>query len=144
MSQKILQYGYSSIKLNDGNFIKHEKIKLIKVIVKNNIVTVQAIQNECIVYDKEYVYNQDFKLDNGVIVKKREFALLSRGLGDVLVGPSYEETIIGLGIEEDGVYKNDFVSAGLVFLLFPVVFAIKENIRFKKLKTDKNYSKCIR
>jgi hypothetical protein len=83
LSQKILQYGYSSIKLNDGNFIKHEKIKLIKVIVKNNIVTVQAIQNECIVYDKEYVYNQDFKLDNGVIVKKREFALLSRGLGDV-------------------------------------------------------------
>jgi hypothetical protein len=74
LSQKILQYGYSSIKLNDGNFIKHEKIKLIKVIVKNNIVTVQAIQNECIVYDKEYVYNQDFKLDNGVIVKKREFA----------------------------------------------------------------------
>ncbi len=40
--------------------------------MKNNIVTVQAIQNECIVYDKEYVYNQDFKLDNGVKLLQRE------------------------------------------------------------------------
>ena len=136
-------FGYAPlIQIHNNEEIEHSDIDLIEVNVLGHVVTAKAVKGKCYVYEKEYIFGKDFELINGEIVLKQDFSLLTRGSGDVLVGPSYEKIAIGLDAKGDGVYSNKAYAAGLVFLLFPAAFAGTQEIRFNKSDDYTSYRVC--
>jgi len=121
----------------------HAKIDRIQVIaLSDNEINVSAISDDCITYERKYIYSEDFTFIKGKIYIKREGFLLSRGAGDVLVGPSYQETVLGLDEAGDGKYQDSGYFAGLVFLLFPVAGGGIEDVKFAKKDSSFVRVKC--
>jgi len=125
--------------------IKDNLIKYINVKVINEKIIVQAIKDNCIAYEKNYIYGTDFNFENGKIVIENDFNLLSRGPGDLTLGPSYSRTVIGIDSNGDGAYHNSGAAAVLVLLTVPVAVAGIDEIRFTKLvmARDTNFIQCI-
>ncbi|PIP02844.1 MAG: hypothetical protein COW18_01070 [Zetaproteobacteria bacterium CG12_big_fil_rev_8_21_14_0_65_54_13] len=113
--------------------VAHKDIERIQVAVDGTQVSVSALSHGCVVYAKSYTEGADFKLSNGEISLKRDANLLTRGPGDVLVGPSYESVTLGLDARGDGKYRSQDAGAGLVFLMIPVAMADRSDIRFKRV-----------
>jgi hypothetical protein len=109
---------------------------------KDNSIFAQAIVNGCVAHEKEYIEGIDFEIINGKIVLHTEGALLSRGAGDVLVGPSAQQVTLALDVNGNGVYTNEELFAGLVFLIVPAVISNETEIRFKKQSSIKPYNYC--
>jgi len=80
--------GIKAVKTFDSG---HEDIELIEVVPKDNALVVRAVRNGCAVHEQSYLLGKDFDISNGKVVIHRETHLLSRGSGDVLAGPSYED-----------------------------------------------------
>ena len=136
-------WGNTPINANHyGTFLKHYKIKYIQVTPQNNFVTVKAIVNGCIAHERKYVQGTDFEIIDGKIVLDTDAALISRGPGDPLVGPSFQQVTLALDAKSNGVYRNEGVAAGLVFLLVPVAISDVTEIRFSKLNDNKSYDYC--
>jgi len=124
-------------------YLKHYKIQYIQVTPQNNSVFVRAIVNDCVAHEMKYVQDTDFEIVNGQIVLSTDGDLLSRGAGDPLVGPSSQQVTMSLDVNGNGVYKNETVAAGLVFLIVPVAISDVTEIRFKKQSDNKSYNYCI-
>lgn len=76
--------------------VHYQDVEFIEVLATENSLTAKAIQNGCVIYEKSYVIGRDFEIDGGKIAIHRDVSLLTRGRGDVLVGPSYEKITLGL------------------------------------------------
>jgi len=120
-------------KLNITPEVSHADIEFIEVISEDNSLIVKAIKNGCVIYEKPYIYGQDFKISDGKIIIHRDTFLLSRGPGDVLAGPSYEQVTLGLDTAKHGKYRRSDYAAGLVLLLFPVAFSETSDTRFERV-----------
>ncbi len=111
----------------------HAKVEKIQVVPSSDTeVTVSAISKQCIAYERKYIYGEDFKFIKGKIYIKRESHLLSRGSGDVLVGPSYEETVLGVDEAGDGKYQDSGYFAGLAYLVLPFAAGGTKDVRFSR------------
>ena len=122
--------------------ITHYDIDLIQVIFSENTLFVNAIMTDCIIYAEKYVYGTDFDFVNGKIVINSDIDILTRGKGDPIVGPSYEEFVIGLDSKGHGKTKSSMTIAGLVYLVFPVVFRDVSESRFLRIEEYKKYELC--
>ena len=111
----------------------HEDIEFIEVIPKDNSLIVKAISNGCSIYDKTYILDRDFKISDGKIVIHREAHLLTRGGGDVLLGPSYEDITLGLDTGKHGKSRSSGYGAGLVFMMVPVAISDISDIRYERV-----------
>lgn len=121
----------------------YNKVDFIDVSSTANSLTVKAIQNGCAVYGKTYVLGRDFKLDYGRIIIHSEFHSLTRGGGDVLVGPSYSEVALGLDSKGNGKYKATDAGAGLAFLFLPVAGSETRDVTFERVSnTPRLYKDC--
>ncbi|WP_157671778.1 hypothetical protein [Desulfuromonas soudanensis] len=111
---------WNDFKLGNDDKIDHETIEFIEVIASDNSLIVKAITNGCTSYEKSYNEGKDFKITDGKITIRREAYLLSRGSGDVVVGPSYEQLTLGLDTSKHGKSKRSEYVAGLVLFILPV------------------------
>ena len=127
-----------------NKFVRHREINFIEVVSKENSILVKAIKGSCSAYEKKYTLGKDFEINNGQIVLYKKVHLLSRGAGDVLIGPSFGKIAIGLDKNGDGVYKNQASAAGLVFLLIPAAFSDVSEVRFKRSSESRSFSNCSR
>jgi hypothetical protein len=124
------------------NEIAHKDIQFIEILNNDTQFTVNAISNDCITYSQQYQAGQDFKISKGKIVLNRKLDLLTRGSGDILVGPSYEQIEIGIDESGNGKFKDAAYFAGLGFLIIPIAgFDIRE-IKFEKIDNKIKYTKC--
>jgi len=128
--------------LNKLHKITHNEIKYINVTENKGSLTVKAINNNCSIFSKVYKYGTDFEIKEGKIYLTHEAHLLSRGSGDVMLGPSYEERSIGIDIQGNGAYTEQSHAAGLVFLLVPIAISHQKEIRFNRINKDKSFSEC--
>jgi len=125
-----------------GDEVPHGGINLIQVLVTGKQVVVSAIKNECVFYRREYTEDQDFEIKNGKIILNRTFAVISRGGGDPLAGPSIHTIELGLDTEGHGKYQSREYLAGLIFLMVPVAGSDTTDIRFTRVSEDKIYNLC--
>jgi len=122
----------------------HEDIEFIEVITKDNSLVLKAIQNGCSVYEKTYILGRDFEISNGKVVIHREAHLLSRGSGDVLAGPSYEDITMGIDTGKQGKSRSTSYAAGLIFMVMPVAISETTDIRYERVSNNpQNFKACI-
>jgi len=119
------------------------KVDFINISTKNDTVLVEAINKKCVIYKQEYVLNKDFQIEDGKITLKREFYLLSRGSGDVTVGPSYETIEIGLDQNNNGMYRHQERLAVLAIFIIPIVASDTYQLSFERVDDANKYSTCI-
>ena len=124
---------WGNIKLIIKPEVDHKDIEFIEVLSAENSLVVKAIKKGCSVYEKTYILGRDFKISGGKIIIHRDASLLTRGAGDVLVGPSYEQITLGIDTGKHGKYRNSGYAAGLVFLLFPIAFSETNDTRFERV-----------
>jgi len=120
----------------------NDKINFINISTKNDTVLVEAISEECVIYKQEYVLNKDFQIEDGKITLKRKFHLLSRGSGDVTIGPSYETIEIGLDQNNNGMYKQQERLAVLVIFIIPIVASATNQLSFERVDDSHEYNTC--
>ncbi len=123
-------------------FLNHRDIKYIKVIPNEKSIIVKAIVGNCSAYEKEYFLGSDFEINHGEIILSSKASAISRGAGDPLVGPSFEKTSLSLDTKGNGIYTNQAIAAGLIYLLVPAAISDKTEIRFMKTINNKSYIKC--
>ncbi len=131
----------SSFPTNNKNF-SHKDIQYIQVEAIENGVNISAIANKCVLFKNQYIKGDKFDISDGKLIIKRDVNLLTRGAGDVLVGPSYESVRLGVDTHGDGKYRSYSVAAGLVFLMVPVAASETLDIRFKKYNTAFIHQSC--
>jgi hypothetical protein len=127
---------------NLGRKVLHNEIEFIQVSSKDNFVTVNAIKDNCIIYTKKYELNKDFKIIDGRIIIKDESHPLTRGDGDVVLGPSSEKIELGLDTEGHGKFKSKINVVGLVYMMIPLIVSEDITIRFKKMDNNRLYEEC--
>jgi hypothetical protein len=125
--------GYLSKIIGISPEANHGDIELIEVSSTENSLVVKAVRNGCSIHEKHYILDRDFKISDGKIVLRKEAHLLSRGTGDVLVGPSYEQVTLGLDAGKHGKMRESVHAAGLVFLVWPVAFTSTDDVRFERV-----------
>jgi len=122
---------------------QHEGIEFIEVKTIEKSIIVRAIENSCSIYEKTYVLGRDFEINAGQISILSETSILTRGLGDVLVGPSYEKITLGLDSRRDAKYRNSGYAAGLAFMIIPVAVSGTKDIRFERASDEaKEFNAC--
>jgi len=121
---------------------KHKDVDKINVIKSLKGILIQAIRNNCSIYAHEYTPGTDFELKDGLIYIKKEGHVLTRGSGDVFVGPSYEEKVIALDIKGHGIYSESTQATGLAFLAIPFAISHNKELRFRKHESQIEYIEC--
>jgi hypothetical protein len=123
--------------------VHYQDVEFIEVSSTKNSLTAKAIQNGCVIYEKSYVLGRDFEIDGGKISIHREVSLLTRGPGDVLLGPSYEKISLGLDAGKNGKFRYSGYAAGLAFLFLPIAASDMRDVRFERV-ADKphGYKAC--
>jgi hypothetical protein len=124
---------WGDIKLNINPEVSHADIEFIEVMPAENSLIVKAIKSGCAIYEKPYILGKNFKISGGRIIIHRDVFLLSRGAGDVLAGPSYEQITLGLDTGKHGKYRRSDYAAGLVLLLLPIAFSETNDTRFERV-----------
>lgn len=129
---------------NKPPVFKYKEVEFIEVLSLENSLTVRAIQSGCSVYEQTYVLGKDFKIEDGKIAIYREFHFLSRGGGDLMLGPSYFEETLGIDTGKDAKYKSSESVAGLALLFIPIAGTETRDVRFERL-SDKplGYPDCL-
>jgi hypothetical protein len=124
---------WPDIKQTAGANINHEDIEFIEVIPDDRSLIVKAIRKGCSIFEKTYMLGQDFKINDGKIIIRREAHLLTRGGDDVLLGPSYENIVLGIDDVQHGKSRRSGYAAGLVFMIFPVAFSDTSDVRYERV-----------
>jgi len=123
--------------------VNDQAVEFIEVTSAANSLKAKAIQNGCVIYERSYVLGRDFEIEDGKISIRKDISLLTRGSGDVLVGPSYEKTSLGLDLGKNGKLRNSGYSAGLAFLFLPIAMAASDDVRFDRISDKpKVYKDC--
>ena len=122
--------------------LTHKDIQYIQVEAIENGVNISAIANKCVLFKNQYIKGDKFDISGGKLIIKRDVNPLTRGAGDVLLGPSYESVKLGIDTHGDGKYRSYSVAAGLVFLMVPVAASETIDIRFKKDNIEFIHESC--
>ena len=114
--------------------ITHSVVTAVEVTVLDaDTLVVKALRDGSIEKEETFVRGRDFRIHHGRIQLTKRWALLNYGAGDVLVGPRYESSELGLDAKRDGKFSSRGAGAGLIFLLFPFAFHGTEEVRFSRL-----------
>lgn len=127
---------------NSGKKIRDKEIELVEVLPNGTTLTINAIKDGCIIATKDYEIGRDFTLTDGKIILRKEVHLLTRGGGDVILGPSYEKVELGLDAKGNGKYKSQGYFAGLVFMLIPMAAGGADEVKFEKVNTSIKFEVC--
>ncbi|MHB8621786.1 MAG: hypothetical protein ACYDBA_00280 [Sulfuricaulis sp.] len=122
--------------------LRHNEIELMQVMVFDQTVSVNAIQNGCIIFTKKYVVGRDFDISGGKITIHQEVHMLPERTGDPRVGPSIEKIELGLDTNGNGKWREGTYFAGLIFLFAPVEISDVHNVKFERIEGNKVYSQC--
>jgi len=129
-----------------GAKFRHNDIEFIEVTLQDKgTFLVKGIVNGCSRIEKTFILGKDFELKDGRIIVPSKINYLSRGKGDMLIGPSTQDVTLGLDTEKQGKVKTSANYAGLLFAFIPV--AVDETIetRFNRVsEKPQNYPPCIR
>lgn len=125
-----------------GSKTRDKEIELIEVESDGKTLTVKAIKDQCIISSKEYLFGRDFTFSDGKVILKKEFHALTRGPGDVIVGPSYEKVELGIDVAGHGKYKSQGYFAGMVFMLFPMAAGGADEVKFEKIDSTRIFELC--
>lgn len=129
------QQVYLSYLIWESPGIPHSAITAVEVRVADaDSLVVRAFRDDKIEKEDTFVKERDFRIRNGRIQLNRQWALLTEGGDDPLVGPRYESNEIGLDAKGDGKYRSHIAAAGLVFLLLPVAISDAKEVRFVRLE----------
>jgi hypothetical protein len=125
-----------------GNF-SHEAIQYIEVNAANDALIVKAIKNDCVVYERSYLLGRDFSVVDGAISIRSESHAVTRGPGDVVVGPSFQSKTLGIDKSGNGKARDSFFMAGLVFMIFPIALSDTKEVRYlKSTVAIDSFEKC--
>ncbi|MDZ4185858.1 MAG: hypothetical protein U1D97_12895 [Desulfuromonadales bacterium] len=114
--------------------IAHSAVTAVEVTVRDaDTLVVKALPDGSIEKEETFVRGRDFRIQQGRIQLIKRWALLNYGADDVLVGPRYEISELGLDAKRDGKFSSRGAGAGLIFLLFPFAFHGSEEVRFIRL-----------
>ncbi|MCP4163041.1 MAG: hypothetical protein GY760_23520 [Deltaproteobacteria bacterium] len=109
----------------------HDEIELIEIVSDDEKLIVKAIKNSSVLYQKEYLEGQDFKIKNGKI---HLYAFkMKRRPDDKTVGPSFQRELLGLDIKGNIKYESQMFGLVLVKSLIPVFAADFSEERFEKI-----------
>jgi hypothetical protein len=125
---------YLSSLIWKSNNINHSAVTAVEVtVLDEETLVVKALRDGSIEKEGTFVRGRDFRIHRGRIQLIKRWALFNYGAGDVLVGPRYENSELGLDAKGDGKFSSHGAGAGLIFLLFPFAFTGTEEVRFIRL-----------
>ena len=128
----------------DGE-IEHDEIGFIKISVIDQGLLVEAIKGQCIVANKVLGEGVEFDVEGGRVVIKTETHYLTRGVGDITVGPSTSKTSLGIDVEGHLIWKRQDYAAVLVGFIIPAAISDVVEVRYEKADIDENtiFQKCV-
>ena len=131
-------------KSSDGK-MRHDEIDFVKISVIDQGLLVEAIKGQCIVANKVLRENIDFVVEGGRVVIKTETHFLTRGVGDITVGPSTSKTSLGIDVEGHLIWKRQDYAAVLVGFIIPAAISDVVEVRYEKADIDENtiFQKCV-
>ena len=125
-----------------GNF-SHEAIQYIEVNSANDTLIVKAIKSDCVVYERSYVLGRDFSLVDGAISIRSKSHAFSRGPGDLVLGPSFQSTTLGVDPSGNGKSRDSFAMAGLVLMILPIALSDTREVKYlKSTQAIHTFKKC--
>jgi hypothetical protein len=88
---------------------------------------------------------EDFDVEEGQIVIETETHLLTRGAGDITVGPSISKTVLGIDVEGHLIWKRQDYAAVLVGFVIPAAISDVVEVKFLRADIDEtaNFRRCI-
>ena len=115
--------------------LDHKNIENIEVRkITSEALTVKAITNGAVKKETIYVKGKDFKISGGRISLNVGGGIAGLKGGEPLVGPYYESAELGLDSSGHGKYRQNFATAGLVYLFLPIAIGGNEDVRFVRFK----------
>lgn len=125
---------YLSSLIWNSRDLDHSTFTAVEVQVADaNTLVVRALSEDKIAREETFVREKDFRIEQGRIQLLWRWALFNYGGDDVLVGPRYELSELGLDVNRDVKYSSRAAGAGLIFLLFPVAISDTQEVRFLRL-----------
>ena len=132
-------FGYETIKKDSSDAgTRHDEIDFIRISAIDQGVLVEAIKSGCIVAEKRLQEGEDFDVEGGHIVIDTETHLLTRGVGDITVGPSTSKTVLGVDVEGHLIWKRQDYAAVLVGFFIPAAISDVVELRFLRADIDEN------
>jgi len=124
--------------------IEHEKIAKIQILSIEQGIDVKAIAHDCILAQRLLLEGNELAFNDGKVVIDQEAYLLTRGAGDVVLGPSTSKTVLGIDTEGNLIWRRQDYAAGLLFVIFPMALSDISEIRFKRLELEpaESYGQC--
>ena len=124
--------------------IEHEKIAKIQILRIDKGIDVKAIAHDCILARRLLLEGDELTFKDGKVVIDQEAYLLTRGAGDVVLGPSTSKTVLGIDTEGNLIWRRQDYAAGLLFVIFPMALSDLSEIRFKRLglEPEESYGQC--
>jgi hypothetical protein len=116
--------------------INHNKIETIEVrVVSDNTIIIRALgrPDVGIIKEEKFIEGKDFEIHFGRIRLRQSVGFSGSKLGDPIVGPTYEDVELGLDIEGQGKYKDNYSVVGLVYLVLPVAMSESNEVRFVRI-----------
>jgi len=138
-------FGYEPIQDNRSELdITHDEIDIIEISPIEKGLLVKAIKGGCVVTEKELLLERDFKLEDGKLVIETDTHLLTRGAGDITVGPSTSKTMLGIDVEGNLIWKRQDYAAVLVGFVIPAFISDIVELRFARVGADEGttYGRC--
>ena len=74
-------------------FVVHSQISFIEVKAENDMLTVNAIGTNCVLFSKKYTLGKDYEFSNGRFTFRKNLHLFSEGTGDVIRGPGVRSRV---------------------------------------------------
>ena len=139
-------FGYAPILTNRSDTeITHDKIDIIQISPTAMGILVRAIKGECFIAEKELLLGRDFKIEEGKLIIEKDSHLLTRGAGDITVGPSTSKTMLGIDVDGHLIWKRQDYAAVLVGFMIPALISDVVEQRFARVGVDQNktYNRCI-
>lgn len=114
--------------------IKHAAIELVEVrAISPKSVVVRALEKNLVVKEETFTEGEQFEFHNGRIRLNLEVRIAGFRRGEPVVGPVYESVELGIDKDGNGKRRSDGAFVGLVYLMFPLAIAIREDVRFVKI-----------
>ncbi|MEE4145522.1 MAG: hypothetical protein V2I26_12025 [Halieaceae bacterium] len=138
-------FGYDPIGNSAENAqIEHDAIERIQLSRIDNGLDVKALGQDCLLAERQLLEGEELELDDGHVVIDQEAYLLTRGAGDVALGPSTSKTILSIDVNGNLIWRRQDYAAGLLFVIFPMALSDRSEKRFQRLDIvpKEFYEKC--
>jgi hypothetical protein len=114
--------------------LPHEMIDAVEVRkTRDKTLIVKGIGQGGVTKESLFIEGVDFVLSNGRIRLSQRFGMMGFQKGDMILGPYYDATELGLDSRGQGKFRHTFRSAGIL-ILFPIAMGGDEDIRFIRIQ----------